>query len=263
MFKKTLVAGDLHCKMSLVLPQITNVATAHCCDSVVLMGDLCDDWGVEGSAMVRQLQFAVDWKAKLGALGLDVAVLIGNHDSAYLGMRRYYFTKNDVADDARVLLTEGLDIRPAISLNTFLLTHAGLTAEWASANAIPSERSAAQVAESLNRLFDDSGRMHRLSSCGPWRGGHDIPGPLWADRRELLADPYPGISQIVGHSPVETAFNSETEDGEAIWFVDTMSLRSNGLPLGDATALIVDENGVRQISLFEDWNNSVIEYCAR
>ncbi len=45
---KTLVVGDLHCKMSLVLPRVTDTALSHCCDSVVLLGDLCDDWGVDG-----------------------------------------------------------------------------------------------------------------------------------------------------------------------------------------------------------------------
>ena len=48
---KTLVVGDLHCKMSLVLPRVTDTALSHCCDSVVLSGDLCDDWGVDGRAM--------------------------------------------------------------------------------------------------------------------------------------------------------------------------------------------------------------------
>ena len=45
---KTLVVGDLHCKMSLVLPRVTDTALSHCCDSIVLSGDLCDDWGVDG-----------------------------------------------------------------------------------------------------------------------------------------------------------------------------------------------------------------------
>ena len=67
---KTLVVGDLHCKMSLVLPRVTDTALSHCCDSVVLLGDLCDDWGVDGRAMVRQLEYAVEWKAKAEALKL-------------------------------------------------------------------------------------------------------------------------------------------------------------------------------------------------
>ena len=36
--------------------------------------------------MVRQLEYAAEWKAKAEALKLRVTVLMGHHDAAYLGL---------------------------------------------------------------------------------------------------------------------------------------------------------------------------------
>ena len=39
-----------------------------------------------------------------------------------------------------------------------------------------------------------------LWKVGAVRGGMGTPGPLWADYRELLEDPYIGINQVFGHT---------------------------------------------------------------
>lgn len=85
-----------------------------------------------------------------------------------------------------------------------------------------------------------------LDSCPPSRGGWHLPGPLWADLRDLVDDPFHGLSQLVGHTPVETAEAPWVcaPDGAnaSIWACDTMSLFSSGAPIGDGSMLLVDEN---------------------
>ena len=107
MTNRTLVVGDLHCKMTLVLPRVADAAVAQCCDSIVLLGDLCDDWRVSGPVMVRQLEFAAEWKKRMEDLGLSVTVLLGNHDSSYRGMYQYEFTRLRVLREVDQLLRRG------------------------------------------------------------------------------------------------------------------------------------------------------------
>lgn len=259
---KALVVGDLHCKMSLVLPRVTDTALAHACNRIVLLGDLCDDWRVNGAAMIRQLEFAVEWRRKVEELGLDVTVLLGNHDSSYVGMYKNEFTRWRVRKEAGSLLRNGLDVRVATTVNGLLLTHAGLTSAWAEANEVPDGFNATQVAMLLNGMFGDSAYYYRLAACGKERGGWDEPGPLWADWKELICGPYPGISQMVGHTPIATALGVQTRAGDALWFADTMGLAADGAPVGDATALLVAPEGIEPVPLFENWKSAVTDFCA-
>ena len=74
-----------------------------------------------------------------------------------------------------------------------------------------------------------------------------MPGPLWADLRDMLDDALPGVPQIVGHSPVERVENYAsgwmTAGRDALWACDTMSLMSYGSPIGDGSMLLVEEPG--------------------
>lgn len=260
---KTLVVGDLHCKMSLVLPRVTDTALSHCCDSIVLSGDLCDDWGVDGRAMVRQLEYAAEWKAKAEALKLRVTVLMGNHDAAYLGLASYGFTNEDVREEVAALLSDGLGVRVAAVVGGRLVTHAGLTGAWAHRAGIEEDTEAGGIAAHLNDMYVDRAQWRSLISCGPARHGWGLPGPLWADRRELLCDPFPGLSQIVGHTPIETASSYEAESGESFWFLDTMSLYRSGRPIGDATALVAGHGETEVVPLFDEWESAVMDFCER
>jgi hypothetical protein len=54
------------------------------------------------------------------------------------------------------------------------------------------------------------------------RGGFDtIPGPLWADRRELTNDWLQSIHQVVGHTPVKECI-SVFDDSTGIHFIDCL-----------------------------------------
>ena len=115
----------------------------------------------------------------------------------------------------------------------------------------------------MNDMYVDRAQWRSLISCGPARHGWGLPGPLWADRRELLRDPFPGLSQIVGHTPIETASSYEAESGESFWFLDTMSLYRSGRPIGDATALVVGHGETEVVPLFDEWESAVMDFCER
>ena len=258
---KTLIVGDLHCKMSLVLPEAFNAAIANQCDSIVLTGDLCDEWGVDGGAMVRELEFTAQWKKQVEDSGIGVVFLLGNHESAYIGLPQYHFTNRVVSQRVGEILRKDLGVRMAIAVQGFLVSHAGLTSDWALRNGFGPYCSADDAAQRLCDIFADSEDRLELAACGPRRGGWESPGPLWADRRELAADPYGGFSQIVGHTPVESVEQCVLDDGNELWLADTFSLRPTGGPIGDASALLVGDDGIGSVSLFSDWGEVASDFC--
>lgn len=105
---------------------------------------------------------------------------------------------------------------------------------------------ASALADQLNGMLADPDCWSTLDSCPPSRGGWQLPGPLWADLSDLADDPLAGLSQLVGHTPVESAhapwIYAPDNPTTRVWACDTMSLMSTGTPIGDGSMLLVDEN---------------------
>lgn len=243
---KTLVVGDLHLKQSIVLPLLDEAVRRTGASRVVFLGDYVDDWGATGADEVREMRVLSEWVASRRSGGLSVTCLVGNHDWAYLEGVQEVYTHLEVRAEVDALMR---GLRPGIAavVGECLVTHAGLTREWAEANGVPlgSLATPESVAELLDSLLSVPGsREHAaLYDCGRGRGGCGLPGPLWADLRELEADAPPNFSQIVGHTPRRTVSVAEPLCGEptAIICADTLSTDQDGRPIGDASVLLVDE----------------------
>lgn len=224
-----LVIGDGHCKWD----AITRRASALLDDSrfkidrIVLLGDLCDDWGIEPARMVDSLTVLSDWEHDVAACGIKVETLIGNHDLPYL------LDENDRSDKAmrvrrsapgyQYIVTEpvhrllksmiGLKISTMLTTtgNPWLLSHAGFTSAWAghylpqcidegtinNTNSIAGGGTtswktacADSLSIAVNMMYENED-WDALYSIGHARGGWRgvAPSPLWADKSELLADP--------------------------------------------------------------------------
>lgn len=131
-----LIVGDLHCKMTLVLPRVTDIALANCRDNIIFTGDLCDDWHVSSLEMVHQLEYAAKWKCNTEELRIQPIFLLVNHDCAYLDMLSYFFTNQDVRETVGRILVNDLNVSFAATANQYLLTHAGVTRSWTEAHDI-------------------------------------------------------------------------------------------------------------------------------
>ena len=57
---------------------------------------------------------------------------------------------------------------------------------------------------------------------GPVRGGARSGSVMWADKYELLIDPYIGINQVVGHTPSLYPEIRRTKHKDLIHFVDVI-----------------------------------------
>ncbi len=249
---KTLIVGDIHLKARSILPEVDEILEGDAgIGRVVFVGDICDEWGASEDRLMRELEEFADWVEERRRDGMQVDVLFGNHDFQYLLGEQGPGTQLELAPFVHeTLFSLGLQI--ATLSDGFLVTHAGVTQAWCD-EYLDAPENAEEVVEQLNGLLEDGScySLGSLFTCGPDRGGFDLPGPLWADRYELQEDPLEGIPQIVGHTPVETAALGEhlqwSPDAAEIWFCDTFSLFSDMRPIGDGSMLLVDEGAVRVV----------------
>lgn len=245
---KTLIVGDIHLKARSILPEVDEVLENDAeIGRIVFVGDICDEWGASEAQFMRELEEFADWVEEQRANGLQVEVLFGNHDFQYLIGEQGPGTQLALAPFVRETLFP-LGLLAATTVGGFLVTHGGVTQSWCDEHLdVPED--AEEAAEQLNAMLEDGSAysLEMLFTCGAERGGYDLPGPLWADKCELLEDPLEDMPQIVGHTPVETACRGEMPGLAAapeIWFCDTFSLFSDMRPIGDGSMLLVDDGVV-------------------
>jgi hypothetical protein len=237
---KTLVVGDIHTKIG-ILDDVDKVIAAQDIARVVLLGDYVDEWDVADWEMQQNFVQLLDWAENVG----NVVLLVGNHDIAYWDKSPLVCPSGHDYDSYpevhKQIEAHKHLFKAAVCQGGWLLTHAGLCADWAHDNDISGD--AQTIVDALNAMLQTSTQRERLSAVGQLRGGWDAPGPLWADRRELGADAYAGINQIVGHSPVATCYGVRTDADTKAVFCDTFSLMPSGENIGDASMLVLDSAG--------------------
>lgn len=239
------------------MPRIDRMIERYGAGRVVLLGDSCDEWSATDESFMDELCFFADWVEDARGAGVQVDLLLGNHDFQYLLGDEGPGTRVSLMKEVKEAL---LEMEPAIAatVDGFLLTHGGLTGDWVD-EFLDGPIDAEQAKDQLNTLYESGDPFDwiNLSMCGPGRGGWEIPGPLWTDRFELLEDPAIGFGQIVGHTPVGTcefwpsALDPEgrSSDGESggQWFCDTFSLTARLWPIGDGSMLLVENGEVRVV----------------
>lgn len=270
---KILAVGDMHLKQEIILPRVELLAARYEVDRIVLLGDYCDEWRANDDLCMRALYFLADWVDELRDSGLTIDILLGNHDYQYLLEEAGPGTHVGLMREVRNLL---LDLEPVIAVEEdgYLFTHAGLTNSWAE-RYLDEPRNAFEACVQLNDMYQSSQSENHcaLFTCGPGRGGWDTPSPLWADCEELREDPFGGINQIVGHTPLSTCESSNegsivVDADEQLWFCDTFSLNGSMRPLGDGSMLLVNDGRVSVVGgdgdcEMEPWEDEVASWLRR
>ena len=263
---KTIVVGDMHQKQHPILSIVDNAIRFLGARRVVLLGDYCDDYSpnrdtTDAKKLLEGLEFQADWIDRTRGRGIQVDVLLGNHDIQYLIERQGPGTNLNCIIPVQRLLAQ-MNVRMATAVDGWLATHAGLTSQFANvvleidSNAARSDRpsySAESLSEQLNATLDhalsemfergNDEELLLLNLCGPGRGGACIPGPLWASTRELTLLGIPRLNQIIGHTPVYSVRELEEQGfcGERYMACDTFSTDFDFRPLGDGSILLTDD----------------------
>lgn len=253
--ERTLVVGDMHGKEEVILPRVDAAVERLGCARVVFCGDYVDEWHSSILGMRDAMRALRSWVLERRAGGLAVELVAGNHDLQYRLREPGPGTHTALFDEVALLLDE-LGVRAATAVGEALVTHAGVTRAWANDCLDLAEGAdAPTIAQQLNALLDHGEKisLRMLTQAGAGRGGWELPGPVWADRAELCADPLPGLDQIVGHTPVAAVEIRSVGSGDGgrasaqLAFCDTFSLTSRLSPIGDGSMLVIDGAGMRAV----------------
>ena len=206
---------------------------------VIFLGDYVDSRGEQltGYDIMENLNDIIKFKKDHPD---KVTLLLGNHDYAYIfGKTAMTGFNHEMWVTYRSILNDNWNLfdmawgHTALDGKYTLLTHAGLTKWFYTAI----ERTIADPEHTMNKIlgmdelwkglslhtllnyFKDQGTL--MWKVGMMRWGSSPSGSiLWADKRELINDPYPGIDQIVGHTSSQFIDIRLTKNGERIYFAD-------------------------------------------
>lgn len=262
-----LFVGDIHNKADRVCPVIEQHLRKRDIRTIVLLGDMLNDWDSSASDETREFIILHDHVLAWRQQGIDAHVLLGNHDVIYLfpprGRETFrlracspgyrpaaHGTIHRLLMELEPEIAYGTPLRQWPDEREVLCTHAGVTNDWMEwchrvLHSKPDDMTAVGIADWLNRLFRDH-PMAFMERIGEARGGgyHHGISPLWADRTETEQQRRPrNIIQIVGHTPVPTitAGTLDSVDTPGIRYCDTMSDDSHGNHLGDGSMLLYDD----------------------
>lgn len=242
---KTLIVGDLHLKARVILPLVDIAIQTQGVQRVIFVGDYVDDWycQLDIELYLSELDALVAWKQRKQAMGLEIVMLLGNHDAPYLvDHTRIYSLRFDRSQVKAKLMA--LDLQVAYLLDGILVSHAGFAQgeglqPWYLKPLPPNRLDAIDTLERRVSIQD---------------GGFDQTGsPLWL-RPNLLMD-RPNLKyrkQIFGHTP-QTKITLSHWDREPVAFidVDNFNLRPMGMPpyvaFHGAGELLLVEDGVASI----------------
>lgn len=268
----------MHDKEQIILPRIDLIIKEKRPDVIVLTGDYTDDWSASDATSIENMEYLADWVEHKRDDGYQVEVLWGNHDFQYLTGYACSGTRPHLRQ--RLLpIYDRLNPKIAYAGNGILFTHAGVDTEWAQEGGMDAPMSPDALASALNRYLDN-GSYDYLEQCGPARGGWQLPGPLWADIRELKHHSFPQVPQVIGHTPCATVTYHRESDkirnaphlpaSHALVQIDTMSVRHNDMPIGNGT--IAYSPSKRRVDTLQPdrlcaryglprWKEAVLSYC--
>ena len=201
---KTLIFPDLHEPLAPVLARIEAIIAGEAPDRVVFLGDYFDHYNDTPSDADRTARWL-----KKSLTDPRRTHLIGNHDASYLWPNEATFCPGFTWEKEKAIrLVLGRNAADSfvfhIWVDGWLLTHAGLSAQWVPEGLQPDilDRWLTDEAQAARASFA-ADKHHWFVSVGPKRGGIDrkAGGILWCDFRELL--PIRGVRQIFGHTPAD------------------------------------------------------------
>lgn len=247
----TLVCGDLHCKEHILMDVIKEFEKGDY-QKLVFLGDYVDDWNTSPDYSQRILMGLIEYKNKHPK---EVILLLGNHDlSQWLGGDFQCAGYNPIS---HIVVKNLMDEYQHLFQLAYcdpekncLMTHAGLTSGWVKDLKmiddiyLPETHYPIDWATYLNWAYKNRevGEIaHRVfkqvANAGMARGGIHAPSPIWADKSELIASPFMGFNQVVGHTPVsgiiKHTVESEGYEPFELVFCDTHSTTYDKENIGD------------------------------
>ena len=193
-------------------------------NKIVFIGDYFDHPEITALDQLNNFQEIIELKKSRP----DVTLLIGNHDTHYLGIgEQYSGYQFGARPNIEQILKENREhLQWCHSIQDYLFTHAGVTKTWCENHEVDLDN----VVDSINGLD-----VRRFAFAGWDRYGDSVvSGPTWVRPASLRKDKIDGWKQVVGHTR-QPFLNIEDPD---ILLIDT---------LAQSQALVLEEtdNGIK------------------
>ena len=152
----------------------------------------------------------------------DVVLLLGNHDLHYFCSDLEPCSRFDfmIAEEASALFRLNFHLfMYAFQIDNYIFTHAGISEKWFIDDFKGDTDK--NIAEQLNNPMPE--QVAALCRIGKARGGgqNTNGGIFWADISELIFEPLPNFTQVVGHNRVDDVCE-HTNNGGRIIFCDCL-----------------------------------------
>jgi len=227
---KTIVLGDTHGRSFWKL--ITHLENP---DRVIFIGDYFDSFQIKTDEQVNNFLDIIEYKK---TSGVDVILLIGNHDI------HYYPEVSDTGTSGyqtigRFQIEPTIDtnrehLQMAYKMNEFLFTHAGVSSEWLDDNIIGWNID--NMVDKINELFKYQPNKFNFRSFKQYsndrivssdgHGNNTYQTPVWIRPKALMAANKntlrKEVIQVVGHTWVERIDKKGGATGGRYYFIDTM-----------------------------------------
>lgn len=214
---KIVAIGDVHGSFNWIDVVIEHFNS---CDKFIFLGDYFDPYHSElVNTMVDNFKAILEYKKHYP----DKFILLrGNHDWHYISnyierSTRYNLKyKNEIS---KILLDNKSLMTDCYQIGSVVFTHAGIQHNWF-VNSFKGNIDES-ISDQINKDNKSEKELLSLFQIGWMRGGdHDVGGPFWIDKRELVK-PLKGFIQIVGHNRVEKPIHYEHNGGE-VYFCDCL-----------------------------------------
>lgn len=226
---RILIVPDVHLKPCIY--DMADEIAVNKYDAIACLGDVADDWGADVSSYtstyVRAIAFAEKHKN-------NIFWCYGNHDISYIFSHRvkliesgYNYMASEISEGFLGQLKEilGANLRVIHRIDNTLISHAGLTEYYARYIMNDVGGTIEDILDKINAQIDPN-TIKKL-----WNDS----SPIWARPQIEKMCMYKDFYQVVGHTPVRSAFL----DGN-ILSLDVFSTDRHGLPIGNKKLYIVD-----------------------
>lgn len=232
---KTVIIGDIH---GLNLwKDIVNQSNP---DQVIFVGDYFDSFDIGFEDQVNNFLDIVEFKKKSG---LDVIMLIGNHDFHYLPYAQEYYSGHQRKYHLviqNILLKNIFHLSICHRIDNFLISHAGISEVWLNQwyKRIFKEElnDYDNVDLTVKKIWDIRPDAFKFAGWEP-SGDSEESSPLWIRPKSLQRANKNGLKknyiQIVGHTQHRNIDVKGVTTGGRYYYVDTLQSSKEYIILED------------------------------
>jgi hypothetical protein len=210
---KTILIGDIHGRSIW-----KRIVADEKPDRVIFIGDYFDSFNIPGVTQLRNFEDIVEYQK---TAGIEVVMLIGNHDYHYMQSAEHYSGYQPVFHHQfnEALRNNSDNMQVAYQFDDVVCSHAGLSSVWLDNRFGEGQWTVDTMVEQVNELFKYKPQMFYFDGFDA-SGNSKTQGPFWIRPAALMSANKETIKkqiiQVVGHTQVKGILDSYAASQKAM-----------------------------------------------